>query len=167
VKDRRSILAKIVSETSKMNSLGKLVWEVWNGLPGHYPNVELDEFIVMPNHVHGIVWIKEQNTASKLVEPVGAGLSLPSSEAKGPAQPPREGLRPSPKRSHDHGLTEIVRSFKSFSSREVNKYLQPGNTFSRQRGYYEHVVRDEDDLYNIRSYIRNNPLKWEHDEYHQ
>ena len=91
----------------------------------HYAHVTLDEFVVMPNHVHGLLVIENE---------------------QGPP------------------LTETVRAFKSFSAREINKRRPGQEKFAWQRGFHEHVVRDEKELAAIREYIQNNPIKWELDE---
>ncbi len=128
-----------------MSKVGKVVKEVWKDLPKHYENIELDEFIVMPNHVHGILWLIDESpqTAS-----VGAGL------------------RPSPTKIINHGLPEIIRAFKSFSAREVNKIRINADKFSWQRGYHDHVIRNDEDLNLHRAYMQSNPLKWTLDEYY-
>jgi putative transposase len=113
-----------------LNDYGTLVKDCWHDLPRHYPNIELDAFVVMPNHVHGVVVL------------VGAGL------------------RPAPT---DHPLTEVVRAFKSFSSRKINEVRGTLGLPIWQRGYYEHIVRDDKSLSRIREYIVNNPLRWEFD----
>ena len=156
VKNRMPVLGKIVGEKNRLSRLGEIVGNVWNNLPNHYEDIELDEFIVMPNHVHGIIWMLENSPA---VETVGAGLR--------PAQSEREGLRPSPTPTRRLGLPEIVRAFKSFSAREINKETKGRNRFHWQRSYHDHVIRNEDDLYQHRAYIQNNPLKWALDEYYQ
>jgi REP element-mobilizing transposase RayT len=121
---RACLFGSINGSEAALSYEGGIVRKVWSGLPAHYPNVALDEFVIMPNHVHGILVIHD------------------------------EGGRP---------LSEMVRGFKAFSTRELQS-----NGLTRtpvwQRGYYEHVVRDDDDLTAIREYIRNNPLKWELDE---
>ncbi|HLF08813.1 MAG TPA: transposase, partial [Dehalococcoidia bacterium] len=78
------------------------------------------------------------------------------------------GLRPAPTpsvRTRRHGLPEIVRAFKSFSSRRLNAHFGTPGARLRQRNYYEHVIRTEDDLNRIRQYIYDNPLTWNTDEY--
>jgi putative transposase len=96
----------------------------------------------MPNHFHGIIIITEGNM-------VGAGLKpAPTLEQHG-------------KR---HGLSEIVRAFKTFSARRINALRDNPGCPVWQRNYYEHVVRNDNDLANIRQYIAHNPLKWDLDE---
>ena len=116
----------------KDERIRSIIRQVWENLPEHYPNIILYEFVIMPNHVHGIIIV--QNDA------VGADLRSARS------------------------LSEIVRVFKSFSTREINKYLCISGQSFWQRNYHDHVIRDEQDLYSRRKYIRENPLKWELDE---
>jgi REP element-mobilizing transposase RayT len=109
-----------------------IVDDVWSALPNYYANVALDEFVVMPNHLHAILLLKNV---------------LPSAEL------------PKPRK---HGLSEILRGFKSMSARAVT-LAGFGVTPFWQRGYYEHVVRNERDLQRIRQYIDENPLAWSND----
>lgn len=144
-KDRQHLFGSVVSEEVRLNQAGKAVKQVWFGLPAHYPLVELDEFVVMPNHVHGILWIVGDT---------------------GKPGPVGEGLRPSPTQAKPvPSLTELVRAFKSFSAREINKLRKTTGSLW-QRGFYEHIVRNDDDLHQHRTYIQNNPLKWALDEYY-
>ncbi len=144
-------LGRIVKDEIELNRFGESVDKCWNDLPQHYPHVELDEFVIMPNHVHGIIALKEEDN-------VGAGLR--------PARIKRAGLRPAPTPAptKHHGLSEIVRAFKSFSSRHINKIRQTPGTRVWQRDYFERVVRDEEELYNIRQYIIDNPINWATDK---
>src|SRR5437870_10401836 len=100
MKGRSCLLGDIVDEEIRLNNIGHAVQDVWQNLVQHYPRVELDVFIVMPNHVHGIIVIVDHRGT------VGAGLS--------PAPTPA----PTKRR---HGLPEIVRAFKSFSARIINE----------------------------------------------
>jgi REP element-mobilizing transposase RayT len=145
VQDRRSVLGRVVGEDIELRQEGKIVERVWRELPQHYGHVELDQFVVMPNHVHGIVWITDD-------EPTHVGA----------------GLKPAPtKNAKRHGLPEIIRGFKTFSARRINQLRETTGKAFWQRGYYEHVIRDEDDLYRHRKYIQDNPLKWAADEYYR
>jgi putative transposase len=131
-----------------LNEAGDMVQKIWNELPDHYPHVETDEFIVMPDHVHGIIVIDPAN--------VGAGLKPALSEEE------RAGLKPAPTKRH--GLPEIIRAFKTFSSRKINDARDTPGIPLWQRNYYEHIIRDEGELYALREYIRCNPSKWGEDD---
>jgi len=133
-------------------SYRKIVEECWFDLPKHYPHVELDEFVVMPNHIHSIVVL------------VGAGL-------KPVPVPPstRAGLKPAPTISNDgrndirHSLTEIIRAFKTFSARRINDLRRTPGLSVWQRNYFEHVIRSEESLNKILEYVFTNPGQWETD----
>ena len=96
----------------------------------------------MPNHVHGIITITGDTDADV-----------------------RAGLKPAPTSlpAKRHGLPEIVRGFKTFSSRHINQIRGVPGTRVWQRNYYEHVIRSDAALIRIRQYIRDNPAKWAED----
>jgi putative transposase len=143
---RECLFGEIKDGEILLNAYGELVMKCWNDLPNHYHHARLDEFVVMPNHVHGIIMIN-----------VGAGLKPALFEKAQGA-----GLKPAPTRQH--GLQEIVRAFKSFSSRRINDMRNTTDIPVWQRNYYEHIIRDERELHTIREYIKYNPLKWDEDE---
>ena len=147
-KDRACLFGEVVSGEMRGNGFGGDVRSVWDGLPSHYPGVECDEFVVMPNHVHGILLLN-----------VGAGFK-PARPESPPTTATRAGFKPAPT---SRGLPEIVRGFKSFSARAVNVARGVLGAPVWQRNYYEHVVRGEDEMNRIREYIVNNPLQWEMD----
>ncbi|UYN89426.1 MAG: transposase [Anaerolineales bacterium] len=142
VQDRRNLLSQILDAEISLKPPGNVVLQTWMSLPVHYPYVEVDEFVVMPNHIHGLVWIRDMQ-----VNRVDVGA----------------GFKPAPTR---HGLSEIARGFKTFSSRKINELPTQDSKFAWQRGFYEHVIRDEKDLYDHRLYIQENPVKWQNDEYY-
>ena len=124
------------------NRFGEFVEECWASLPEHYDSVALDAFILMPNHVHGVVIIQDEPTV------VWAGFK-PALAAKVD--------------SRRHGLPGIVRAFKTFSARKINEMRASPGTPVWQRGFYDHVIRDEDELNRVRTYILDNPRKWSED----
>lgn len=140
---RTNLFGKIVKHEMRLNVYGRMVREVWNGLPGHYPHVVLDAFAIMPNHIHGIVVLVDGADLNDMS--VGAGLK------PAPTTPPR------------HGLPEIVRAFKTFSARQINESRHTSGTPVWQRNYYEHVIRNKAALNRIRQYIMVNPCHWEKD----
>jgi REP element-mobilizing transposase RayT len=137
-KHRLMIFGGVVKEQMIKNDAGKIVQQCWEDLPNHY-DCTLGEFVVMPNHIHGIVILGQEEQLSG--DRVGAGL------------------RPTP----TVGLPEIVRALKSFSARRINEQQRsPGRTIW-QRGFYDHIIRDDESLGNITEYIRYNPIKWKED----
>ena len=117
--------------------------QCWHDLVNHYPRVELDVFVVMPNHVHGIIVLTDVDRPTD----VGAGFK--------PAL--------TPARSRPYGLPEIVRAFKTFSSRRINEAKSTPGEPVWQRNYYERVIRDEAELDHARRYIVGNPTNWPRD----
>ena len=125
-----------------LNTYGEIVQSCWKDIPLHYPEVENDVFMVMPNHVHGIISIHEVN-------PDRLG------------QVGRSGSKPDP--TSRRPLSEIVRGFKTYSSRKINERRQSQGTPVWQRSYYEHIIRGEKEYSQIGEYIIYNPSKWEMD----
>ncbi len=136
-----------------MNAAGLMVEKWWLRMAENYENIVLDEYRVMPNHFHGIIFIMD----------VGADQSV---------RPPykQEEKTANLQEGKHVGLPLQIQWFKTMTTNEyirgVNESRWP--TFIKrfwQRNYYEHVIRDERDLNRIREYIVNNPLKWELDRY--
>lgn len=143
--NRINLFGSIDREEMTLNPFGEVVKQSWFELPKHYLNLELDEFVVMPNHVHGIIVL--------------------TTEVHG-----REGLRPSPtaeSRRTNYGLTEIVRAFKSFSARHINVMRNMSGTSVWQRSFHDHIIRNERQLNILREYTIYNPVRWAADTYHE
>ena len=141
-KKKGNVLGEIREEIMWLNQFGEILKECWFDLPEHYDNCRLDEFVIMPNHFHAIV---EIIAVVNGLQPFSYGL-----------QPFREGPL--------HGLSEIIRAFKTFSSKKINQSNQLPK-FQWQQSFYDRVVRNEEELHKIREYIINNPAKWELDSY--
>ncbi len=135
---------EIIDGKMVLNDLGKIVNECWFDLPKHYKHCRLDEFVIMPNHVHGIIEIINDEYFKTAV-PVG------------------NGFKPFPTMQ---GLSEVVRGFKTFSSRKINE-VQKNIYFQWQKSFYDRVIRKGDDLYSIRYYIQQNPVRWPKDRNNQ
>lgn len=132
--------------------IDRIVRDTWAAVPEHFKDVYTDAFVVMPNHVHGILVILE-NGVSKVPDRhvVGAQHAAPlqrSGAVRGRKVGPRS-------------LSAIVRSFKSAVSRRVNEI--GGLSPLWQRNYYERVLRNEKELEKTREYISLNPVKWKLD----
>jgi REP element-mobilizing transposase RayT len=115
--------------------LGEIVEQTWLDLVNHNPSLRLHEFVVMPNHVHGIIEI----------DPADERVDLGSTPT-------------------DRPLSEIVRQFKSYSTRRINEYRGSTGASVWQRNYYEHIIRNEASHALIAQYIENNPSQWQEDE---
>src|SRR5690606_14708745 len=123
---RECTLADIVDGDVRLSTEGKIVRQCWNDLPARYPHVDLDAFVIMPNHVHGIIVLTEGDDV------VGAGLRPAPT---GDSSPVRR-----------HGLPEIVRALKSFSARRINEHRGTPGLPVWQRSYYERIIRNDREL---------------------
>jgi len=150
--DRVCLFGEVVDGEMRLNEAGKIVHATWEGLPNHYANVVLDSFVVMPNHLHGIVMLHDPN--------VGVGFKPAPTETAPTICKSPDNATPLPKR---YGLPEIVRGFKTFSARGINTLRGTPGTTVWQRKYYEHIIRTDDALNRIRQYIADNPLRWTFD----
>ena len=135
IKERSDFLGKIKNEKMFLNGFGKIVSAAWLDLPNHYFNCELDYYVIMPDHIHGIIII--DNT-----------------------------LKKKDNKSANHSLSEIIRGFKTFSSKRINKKLKIDKKFKWQKSFYDRIIRSENELYFIRNYIQLNPLKWDIEKNH-
>ncbi|MEW6614861.1 MAG: transposase [Thermodesulfobacteriota bacterium] len=118
--------------------------------------MELDEFIIMPNHIHGIIFIADDCCRGEVSSP------LPKTETKtikkGGETPPLH------KNIRKHTLGQIVAFFKYQTTKDINESRRTFGIPLWQRNYYEHIIRNETELNKIREYIITNPLNWESDE---
>lgn len=147
---KEPIFGRVVGNEIALNEWGKIAEKCWHEIPNHFSQVSLDQFIVMPNHVHGIVFIDEldsvhpKNLEGQDNSRVGAQHAAP--------------LRQDKVRVYAGSLGAIVRSFKSAVTKAINELRKPSATPIWQRNYYERVIRDEPDLEQIRSYIAHNAI---------
>lgn len=120
---------KIKNGKMILNEFGIIVKKYWNEIPIHYPTVELDESVIMPNHIHGIIVIDNDNVGDENFYPL-----------------------------HKTDLSNIIKGFKI----GVTKWCKDNNypNFKWQRSFYDIIIRNEEELYNIRKYILQNPLNW-------
>ena len=174
-----------------LSGIGRIVQRCWLTIPEHFPHVELDHYIVMPNHVHGILRIvrpsvhssRVHNTETKVgakdFSPlqgngqangmrnddgtVGANNHSPIVESRRANRSRGEGCRPRESRACGTSKTigSAIRGFKIGVTRWVRQNTRVYNVW--QRNYYEHVIRNEESLMQIRQYIDENPLRWSDD----
>ena len=129
----------------RRSPVGEIANKYWNEILEHFNNFELDEYVIMPNHIHGILIINE--VAVQNLEP----LPIPNNKSIHRYQHiiPRS-------------IGPVIRSFKS----SVTHWCKQNGfkNFRWQRNFYEHIIRDENELTRIRKYINENPLKWDSDK---
>lgn len=126
---RQSLLGAIANGEMQLSDYGKVACFYWLNLLKYHHHLELDQFVIMPNHIDGILVLADDAACQKR-----------------------------------HGLPEIIRGFKTFSARHINRMRRMAGVSVWQRGYYEHIIRHEESLTAIREYIIKNPLSWEKDE---
>jgi putative transposase len=139
--NKECVLGNVVDGEMVLNEYGHAIEEEWMRTADIRNNVALDVFVVMPNHFHGILVIEDKCRGTVHRAPTLEQFAKPTSGS----------------------LPTIVRYFKSAVTRRINDLRGTPYTPVWQRNYYEHVIRDEDDLNEIRKYIANNPLKWDLD----
>ena len=139
--NRKEWFSEIKNNTMILNLYGEICETCLNALPQHYNNLEIDTFIIMPNHIHGIFIINNS---------IRDNYKL------------REGYKPSPT-YFNYSLAEIIRGFKTFSSKQINKTIPSDNKFKWQRSFHDHIIRNDKSLNNIREYIITNPATWDKD----
>jgi REP element-mobilizing transposase RayT len=126
--NRECFLSLIIDGSVSLEPAGKAVLSVWQELPKHYRHLTLGDIVIMPNHVHAVLFFNPNGNAT--------GQALP----------------------------EIVRALKSFSARRINTLRAASGSVVWQQNYFEHIVRDNEDLCRIREYIWANPIHWDLDE---
>jgi REP-associated tyrosine transposase len=137
---RVCLLGEIVDGKMCLNRYGEIVQRWWNEIPIHFPNVEIGAFVIMPNHVHGVIFIIDQRT--------------------GEVFPPHN----EPKPLHKPTLGQIIAYFKYQSTKEMNLANVTG-TIAKfwQRNYFEHIIRNDQELQQKTNYILDNPSRWRSD----
>ena len=136
------LFGRVVDGEMRLNGAGEMVRRVWDGMPGRFPSIGLDEFVVMPNHVHGVIFLRQVSATE------GA-----------PARAPTRGAPT---------FGEVVGAFKSVTTVEYGRGVREAG-WQRydgrlwQRNFFERVIRNERELNLIREYIVNNSRNWDSD----
>jgi len=155
-----------VFEDPLLKRIAEQVWQTVAATNDH----GVDEFVIMPNHVHGIIWITDSET-------VGAQQQHRFENGDKGRNAQRETIRErsgvvaAPLQRHviappvaAGSLPVIVRAFKSATAKRINNLRRTPGVLVWQRNYYEHIIRDDEDMARIRQYIRDNPRRWDEDE---
>lgn len=147
--DRECLFGEITDGIMTLNQAGSIVQAYWQSIPARFPHVALDAFVIMPNHVHGIWWLRERG------EPLATRSGSLDQERRANASPLQGAQAGS--------VGAIIQGFKSSTTIRINRVnLTPGRTIW-QRNYYEHIIRSEKSLDAIRQYIEANPSGWLND----
>jgi len=142
--NREHLFGEIADGEMVLNEFGKIARNEWMKTAEIRDNVELLEYVIMPNHIHGIILLNDMDDRR------GTARRAPTMQFGKPI--PRS-------------LPTIIRSFKSAVTKKINILRNMPGVPVWQRNYYEHIIRNEKSYYQIAEYIRNNPLKWQDDRY--
>ncbi|MBI4287427.1 MAG: transposase [Chloroflexi bacterium] len=148
--DRDPLFGRVVDGAAILGRYGEIARPCWQRIPAHFRGAHTDMFVIMPNHVHGIIVIDLGTVPIDRDAPTMSGILArlcgPVTEYFG--------------RPTQHSLPTIVRSFKSAVTKQINELRHTASAPVWQRGYYEHVVRSDEELEEIREYIASNPAEW-------
>lgn len=178
-RERRYLLGAIREEVMILNAAGTIVQDTWFNLPERFPTITLDAFVVMPNHIHGIIILNEATEMDRRFSELGRASPAPTNRENQPCSGDREvgkgdgqsratvgaGLAlPSqptaafPPRKPTLG--NIVGAYKSLSAIAANGALGTTGQSFWQRGYHDRVIRDRDEHDQFCWYIEQNPATW-------
>ncbi len=158
VNDRKPLFGEIVGKQMVLNDLGRIVESNWLRTPMIRPQVQLDGYVIMPNHMHGIVVIDGEEIGKSRPRSVRGDVQDTGRMQDAPTSGARRGFR-----APSQTVGAVVRGFKGATTSQIAKILRRGDFAVWQRNYYDHVIRDEGDLQRIREYIENNPARWAED----
>jgi putative transposase len=157
--NRHHLFGEILGDKMKLNNAGENAKQCWMSIPQHFPNVQLHEFVIMPNHIHGII----EFVGAKNLSPDGGNESIDIEINDDWTN----GVRAkdfSPLRGTSKTIGSVVRGFKV----GVTKWMRQNTDVLDvwQRNYFEHIIRNENSFDTIREYIITNPEKWPHDKFY-
>lgn len=164
-KDRFPFFGQVIDGEMRLSSMGIIVRDRWFQIPDHHPQVFLGSFVVMPNHVHGILGIE---ISTKTPAPV-ASMPCIDVEADSSSHNSKNQLMAnlSPKSG---SISRIIGSYKSGCSRQINQEFDKQNKhysvpFSWQPRFHDHIIRNQQELEKIEHYILTNPQNWFADKF--
>ena len=153
--DRQHLLGSVINGRLETNHAGQMVEECWRQIVNKYPTVRLDTFVVMPNHLHALIWLTDPLITNPDTEEI-ADTAMSPDVADTPVRP---------------SLSDVMQWFKSWTTAQyrfgvVNHNWTPFPGRLWQTSFYDHIVRHNDALNLIRQYIEQNPSRWQQDRYH-
>jgi len=153
IQNQKFLLGEIIDGEVQLNDAGRMISMTWEGLPNRFPSAETDQFIVMPNHIHGIIILTKDCTREHKVD--GEHKVRPYGEGR-------------PRGTLPGTISRIIQALKSITTNEYIVGVRQNSWTPFQgrlwhRNYYEHVIRDENELNRIREYIIYNPANWSED----
>jgi REP element-mobilizing transposase RayT len=171
--NRETYFGNIEDGNMLLSEMGQIAQKHWNEIPEHFPFVILDEFIVMPNHVHGIIIIdkpdgnQDENGGGDVETRLIASLPVPSPQPLPIQQPspfPQStgGITGNHNPMFYENISRIIRWYKGRCTFEMHKIQR---NFEWQPLFYDHIIRDDESYRKIKNYIINNPKNWKGDRF--
>ncbi len=165
-KNRENYFGEIVDKKMQLFEMGKIAEKFWHEIPQHFPFVKLDAFVVMPNHVHGIIWIDNDERINNGMYMDGTRMDGTRRDAINRVSTTGEkqngGITGKNNPMFHKNLSRIIRWYKGRCTFEINK-LEKYYGFAWQSRFHDHIIRDETAITKIREYIILNPELWERD----
>ncbi|MHB9032951.1 MAG: transposase [Anaerolineae bacterium] len=150
-----ALLGGVTNGLMVPNHAGRIVVMCWLKLPISFPGISLDAWVLMPNHLHGIVRINGSE-----VKDNSAGQGSTERNVTADTEP----LHHKPHGAASGSLGALIGNFKSVSTRRINDVNGNSSNHLWQRNYHDHIIRSDAELFAIRTYIVNNPANWELDD---
>ena len=133
-----------------LNKIGEIAESHWLEIPNHFPFIALDSFVVMPNHVHGILILNELEVSNIVSTPMEEFLTEKNKQMSD--------ISPKP-----GSISTIIRSYKSIVIKNTRKISE---VFSWQPRFHDHIISNNESFDNIQNYIENNPRSWDKDKFY-
>ncbi len=165
-KNREHYFGEIINGIMQLNEIGKIAEQYWLEIPNHFPFIELGNFVVMPNHFHGILIIdksvtnenvSDQSLEARLIAPLPTPTNIPTPTKK------IGGITGNKNPMLHENISRIIRWYKGRCSFEIHKIHADFNWQSR---FHDHIIRDSQSFERIQNYIANNPLNLKKDKFY-
>jgi putative transposase len=159
---RQCLFGEVAGDEVRLKDAGKVLEYYWNTLPAHF-SVEIDQWVIMPNHFHGIIWLIDDPVRAK--QP-GFDFSSIDLHPSGRSPLPNLELRAEDNhRLQPKSLGSLIAGFKAACTTRINRLRRTTGLHVWHRNYHDHIIRNEDELNNIRLYVLDNPRQWVEDEH--
>jgi len=178
-RDRDNFFGKIIDNEIKLTPAGKIVKKNWYKIPQKFTFIRLDEFVVMPNHIHGILWIEKTDGAGDRSDGDNAGNRRDAinrvstdtdtdtdtdtnTDMKTESKPEKMigGITGKNNPMLQNNISRVIRWYKGRCTYEIKKFL---TVFAGQSRFHDRIIRNENELNRIRKYIILNPRRWQKD----
>jgi REP element-mobilizing transposase RayT len=161
---RECLFGNIINSQIILNDFGQLIKEEWLKSAEIRKEIELDDFVIMPNHFHGIVIINQEINSDFMKNDVDFQDNNVGANGRSPRQQiqssrPKISMKPK-------SISSLIAGFKSATTKKINIIRNTPQNPVWQGNYYDHIIRNDESLARIREYVQNNPLSWENDQLH-